>query len=142
MEYRWATLDDAAALAAMNQQLIRDEGHRNRMSIGELEERMRRWLQTEYQAVVFESQRETLGYALFRHEPDWMYLRQFFVAPSHRRQGVGRKAIEWLLANVWRDSRRIRIDVLVGNSRALAFWRAVGFSEYCLMMERETQGGL
>ena len=32
LEYRFATQEDAALLAEMNQQLIRDEGHRNRRS--------------------------------------------------------------------------------------------------------------
>ncbi|MDB5384773.1 MAG: hypothetical protein JWM11_419, partial [Planctomycetaceae bacterium] len=33
IHYRFATLDDAELLAAMNQQLIRDEGHRNPMNL-------------------------------------------------------------------------------------------------------------
>ena len=44
MEYRPATPADAPALAAMNAQLIRDEGHRNRMTVAELEGRMAGWL--------------------------------------------------------------------------------------------------
>ena len=37
MEYRFATAADAPVLAVMNQQLIRDEGHRNPMTLPELE---------------------------------------------------------------------------------------------------------
>jgi len=40
MDYRFATSDDAPMLAVMNQQLILDEGHRNRMTVPELEHRM------------------------------------------------------------------------------------------------------
>lgn len=137
MNYRLATLDDIAILAAMNHQLIRDEGHRNRLSIGELEERMRGWLEGDYQAVIFEDGGMAIGYALFKEEPEWWYLRQFFVVPSRRREGIGRQAIEWLLTNLWNDSKRIRLDVLVGNSIGIAFWRSLGFSDYCLTMERE-----
>jgi hypothetical protein len=40
---RWAraAVDDVPLLAAMNSRLIRDEGHRNPMTLPELEERMR-----------------------------------------------------------------------------------------------------
>jgi hypothetical protein len=44
MNFRSATLDDAPLLAEMNHQLIRDEGHRNPMTVFELAERMREWL--------------------------------------------------------------------------------------------------
>jgi hypothetical protein len=66
MTYRRATAADAPALAAMNWQLIRDEGHRNRMSQGELEVRMTQWLSGEYEAILFEEPEQTVGYALFR----------------------------------------------------------------------------
>jgi hypothetical protein len=55
MRYRLATAADVAALAKMNQRLIRDEGHRNRMTFSELEARMQQWLAGEYQAVVFDN---------------------------------------------------------------------------------------
>lgn len=137
MRYCLATVDDVAVLARMNQQLIRDEGHRNRMSIGELEDRMRSWLQTEYRATIFEDEGAAVGYALFKREPEWIYLRQFFVVPSRRRQGIGRNGIEWLRQYVWNDSQRVRLDVLVGNATAIEFWRSLGFTDYCLTMERE-----
>ena len=140
MNHRFACLDDVAILAEMNRQLIEDEGHRNSMTVEELDDRMRRWLLTDYQAVVFQQGTEALGYALFKQEPDWLYLRQFFVRREKRRQGIGRNAITWLLKNVWRDAKRIRLDVLVGNSAAIQFWRSVGFADYCLTMEREWEG--
>ncbi|HET6881292.1 MAG TPA: GNAT family N-acetyltransferase [Pirellulales bacterium] len=135
MNARLATLNDVALLAAMNQQLIRDEGHRNRMSLGQLEDRMQAWLSGEYQAAIFEESGEAVGYALFKREPEWIYLRQFFVVPSKRRQGIGRKAMDWLKENVWRNSPRIRLDVLVGNPTGIAFWRSLGFADYALTME-------
>lgn len=36
-------------------QLIQDEGHRNRMTVAELEQRMRGWIAGEYRAVIFEA---------------------------------------------------------------------------------------
>ena len=142
MQYRPATLDDCRLLAELNAQLIRDEEHRNPMTVDQLAERMRSWLAGEYRAVLFaaeqggESPQEPLGYALFRDEPDHVYLRQFFVRREARRQGIGRAAIEHLVRNEWPAHKRIRLDVLVGNTAAIAFWRSVGFSDYCLTMER------
>jgi GNAT superfamily N-acetyltransferase len=137
MHYRFATVDDAPALALLNHALIRDEGHRNAMSVPELAARMARWLAGEYQAVVFEDAEQPVGYALFRRESEHVYLRQFFVAPEQRRRGVGRAAIGWLRQHAWGGDRRIRLDVLVGNAAGIAFWRAVGFRDYCLTLELE-----
>ena len=138
MDYQPATLADASTLAAMNWQLIRDEGHRNPMTIAELEARMIRWLGDDYEAVLFREANQPIGYALYRHEPEYIYLRQFFIHPQCRRRGVGRMAIGWLRRNAW-GQNRIRIEVLVGNVTGLAFWRSVGFRDYCLTLELEVQ---
>jgi len=134
IDFRWATPVDAGLLGEMNRQLIIDEGHRNRMSVSELEKRMAGWLKGEYEAVIFEREHEPLGYVLFKRESEWVYVRHFFVRPKHRRQGIGRTAFAWLASNAW-ESCRIRLDVLVGNSTGIAFWRSLGFSECCLTME-------
>jgi GNAT superfamily N-acetyltransferase len=138
MDFHLADFSDAPLLAAMNHRLIRDEGHRNRMTVDQLAQRMRGWLRGEYQAVVFERDGIPIGYALFRAEPEFVYLRQFFVNPDSRRQGIGRAAVEWLLTNVWRDAARVRLEVLVENAAGIAFWRALGFHDYALTMERES----
>jgi GNAT superfamily N-acetyltransferase len=135
MDYRFAQLDDSLLLAKLNQQLIEDEGHRNPMTLTELECRMREWLKEQYQAVLFQRGEEPRGYALFRREADHVYLRQFFVCREHRRQGIGRNAINWLRRHAWADAPRVRLDVLVGNAPGIAFWRSVGFHDYCLTLE-------
>lgn len=109
------------------------------MSASELEQRMFGWLGREYQAVLFEDEAGAAGYALYKNEAEWVYLRQFFVRPERRRQGLGRAAMKWLLENVWRESPRIRLDVLVGNENGIQFWRSLGFEDYCLTMERANQ---
>jgi GNAT superfamily N-acetyltransferase len=138
MIYRFATLEDVTALAALNQALIRDEGHRNWMTAAELELRMADWLGGEYQAVLFEESGQTAGYALFRRDPDYIYLRQFFVSPEYRRRGVGRAALDWLREHAWAEQYRVRVEVLVGNAAGVAFWRAAGFRDYCVTLELES----
>jgi GNAT superfamily N-acetyltransferase len=134
MEYRRANVADAPILAAMNGQLIRAEGHRNPMTLAELTTRMAGWLDGEYRAVLFEESEATAGYALYRRDPEYVYLRQFYVVPELRRRGIGRAAIAWLRENAWR-CERVRLEVLVGNAPGIAFWRALGFKDYCLTLE-------
>jgi GNAT superfamily N-acetyltransferase len=137
--YRFAAEEDASLLAEMNQALIRDEGHRNKMTLPELRERMSGWLQGEYTAVIFSKELETAGYVLYRKDPDWIYLRQLFVKAEMRRKGIGRQAISWLKKNAWKDTQTIRIEVLVGNPAGISFWKAVGFKDYCITMEMKNQ---
>ena len=135
MTFRPATLDDCALLAELNHQLIQDEGHRNRMTATELEQRMRGWLSGEYRATIFEENGEVVGYALFREQPEDIYLRQLFVVRHRRSQGLGRQAVEILRSQVWPRTKRLTVDVLVTNKRAVAFWRAIGYTDYCLTLE-------
>lgn len=135
--FRTAGHDDASLLAALNRQLILDENHRNTMSLAELEHRMRQFLDADYQATLIESVGQVVGYALCRNEAEHLYLRQFFIRPEFRRRGIGRLAVAWLKERAWRNHTRVRLDVLVTNPAAIAFWRSVGFSDYCLTMECE-----
>jgi GNAT superfamily N-acetyltransferase len=128
-------MDDSPLLAQLNQQLIQDEGHRNRMTLTELERRMRGWLTNEYRAVLYEDGGEVVAYALFREQEQEIYLRQLFVVPDRRRQGIGRRAVEILRSQVWPKTKRLTVDVLVTNHSALAFWRAVGYQDYALTLE-------
>jgi len=135
LNFRFATEADCPRLAELNHQLIRDEGHRNRMTVPELEERMRRWLGSEYRAVLFERGGEAVAYALFRVAPDGIYLRQFFVQRQCRRQGVGRAAVDCLVTRVFPPGLRVTVEALVHNRPAHDFWRAVGFQDYAVTLE-------
>jgi predicted acetyltransferase len=136
---RVATVADVPLLAEMNRQLIQDEGHRNRMGLPELAERMRAWLEEDYAAILFEQDGAPVAYALFRNEDeaDAIYLRHFFVARPHRRAGIGRRAMQTLLDDFWPPGRRVRVEVLCANTGGLAFWKAVGLAEYALTLEME-----
>ena len=135
MTFRPATLDDCPLLTELNHQLIRDEGHRNAMTVTELEQRMRGWLASEYRAVLYEDGGEVVAYVLFREQPEEIYLRQLFVVRHRRRQGLGRRAVEILRSQVWPKTKRLTLDVLVANTSGVAFWRAVGYRDYALTLE-------
>jgi ribosomal protein S18 acetylase RimI-like enzyme len=135
MKYRRATVDDSRLLAELNHQLIRDEGHRNPMTVPQLDSRMRGWLTGDYTAVIFEDEREALAYALCRDGEEEVYLRQFFVVRHRRRQGIGRRAMEILRHRLWSKDKRLVVEVLWHNQAGMAFWRAIGFREYSLALE-------
>jgi GNAT superfamily N-acetyltransferase len=128
-------LDDCPLLAELNHQLIYDEGHRNRMTVPELEQRMRGWLSDEYRAVIYEESSEVVAYALFREQPEEIYLRQLFVVRHRRSQGIGRGVVEILLSQIWPTTKRLTVEVLVANQRAVYFWLAVGYFDYALSLE-------
>ena len=138
MQIRFATVEDAETLGALNAQLIRDEGHRNAMTIPQLVQRMADWLRADHEAAIVEDRGTIVGYALFRREAEYVYLRQIFVRGEDRRLGIGRRLFQWLLQNAWQTAPRIRIDVLVGNDTGRRFWESIGFREYCVTMEMET----
>jgi len=120
----------------MNHGLIRDERHRNSMTLGQLQDRMRGWLEREeYRAVIFEADGNQVGYALFRVSDDGVYLRQFYIRQENRRRGFGRAAVDLLRSRVFPDGKRVTLEVLCHNDQAREFWRAVGFRDYAVSME-------
>lgn len=138
MKVRKAGLEDCLALARMNYHLIQDSGHRNPMRIPQLSRRMRGWIKKrEYEVSLFEINGESVGYCVYRKEPEFTYIRQLFILRGLRRKGLGREAVGLMRKLHWKGSRRLRMDVLVDNAPAIHFWRSVGFKDYCLTMERE-----
>jgi GNAT superfamily N-acetyltransferase len=135
MHHRFATPEDAALLGALNHQLIQDEGHRNPMSIPELETRMREWIASDYRVVLFEQDSTVVAYALYREEEKLLYLRQFLVQRSLRRRGIGKQGMKLLFSEVWPRNKRITVDVLIQNPDGISFWRSLGFADYCLTLE-------
>ncbi len=101
---------------------------------------MRLLLDGDYLATLFEWDGQIVAYGLWRDEPDWVYLRQFFVVRDFRRRGIGAQAIRVLTDEVWPAAKRIRVNVLIGNRPALEFWRAVGFVDYLITLEMERSG--
>jgi GNAT superfamily N-acetyltransferase len=135
MNWRLATKKDCRLLAELNHQLIADEGHRNPMTVPQLETRLRNWLEEGYEAALFEKNGQMAAYALYQTQPEEVYLRHFFVVRQRRRQGIGREAMRLLREHIWPRSRRLAVSVLVHNQGAVQFWRAMGYRDYCLTME-------
>ena len=136
LSHRPAALRDVPLLARLNRQLVEDEGARTRLTLDGLETRMRGWLRGEYAATLFELGDEPVAYALYRKFDGGTHLRQFFVLRHARRRGIGRQAIELLLERVLASEATIELGVLAHNRPALGFWKAVGFAEYVITLEK------
>jgi len=132
-----AGLDDVKILAAMNRELIQDEGSENPMNLEQLEERMKGFLLTEYKAVLISTNEDITGYCLYKIEnikDDGsfdIYVRQYYVKRDFRRKGIGINAFRILTENAFKDACSIKLDVLETNNRGKAFWAKVGFEPYC-----------
>jgi ribosomal protein S18 acetylase RimI-like enzyme len=57
------------------------------------------------------------------------------VERERRRRGIATKFLDWMYANIWTD-KKVRLDVLVHNKEAIAFYEAYGFRTGCLRMEK------
>lgn len=138
MELRQATKADLDLLAAFNEDLILEEGHRNPMSEEQLRDRMRVWLEKgEYQAWIAEEDGHPQGYALTRHDPEWLYIRQLFITPEARRKGMGTALVDAVINAAKLKDHRVRIEVLTKNAAGIAFWRSCGFGDYAITLEKE-----
>jgi predicted acetyltransferase len=63
-----------------------------------------------------------IGFALVRYEPEHMRMAQFYIAPEHRRGGLGLNFARGLLT---RHPGAWRIRQMATNPNAVLFWRRV-----------------
>lgn len=127
MNVRKCELKDAEMLAILNKQLIDDEKSDNPMNVKELEERMKGFLATDYQAYFFEVDDNIVGYALVKTTCTPLYLRQFLIDRKYRNQHYGTEAFRSLMELLCVDN--IDIEVLSWNEAGKRFWESCGFSE-------------
>lgn len=126
-------VDDIEILGYMNKQLIEDEKSKNPMTIAELNERMKNFLEEEYNGYFFMNNEIVVGYALIKHTVTPLYLRQFFIKREFRNQHYGIQAFEELKRYLNVDC--MDIEVLSTNDIGKAFWKKCGFKEYSQYMQ-------
>lgn len=143
MQVRAARQSDLELIARMNRRLQQDEGA-HVLSQAEAVARLQRWLAGEYRCVLFATDDAVVGYALFRPtdphaegHPGGVYVRQFFVVPERRGQGLGRAAFALLRAEVLPPGCYVTLEALATNPAGRSFWQALGFREYSVRYELE-----
>ena len=122
-------------LAELNKQLIEDEKHDNKMGVEQLKERMRLFINSDYNAYLFKNDETVVGYALIDITKEPLYLRQFFICRELRRKGYGTAAFNRLIETL--GTSAIDIEVLSRNARGKSFWRSLGFCERSVYMRYE-----
>ncbi len=137
MKIRHATQKDIPRLAELNHQLQEDERTPRLMSQIELVDRLTGWLDGDYKAVLFEHLMEPVAYALYRTTEDGLYIRQFYVFRSRRRQGIGRRAIGLFRNQIVEENQALYLEAFTHNDRAIAFWKALGFREHTISFRLE-----
>ena len=130
---------DFERITSWTRQLQIDEGA-PAMESEAISARLSRWLETDYDAVIFEMETILIGNELFRltdpalKAPDRIYLRQFFISPEYRRRGAGTAAFQEYVAQAVRG-RRLVLEVLETNLIGQSFWRSLGLIPYSSTLE-------
>jgi 8-oxo-dGTP pyrophosphatase MutT (NUDIX family)/RimJ/RimL family protein N-acetyltransferase len=138
LSLRTADEIDIPSLARMSMELTRDEESANPSSIAELEVRLTRLLHEGFVAVIFDNASDSVGFALYRTTPQYVYLREFFITRGHRGNGYGTEAFQRLLAEQWGNTASVQVDVLLQNKVARSFWDSLGFEPRFVRLELET----
>jgi len=80
--------------------------------------------------VLRDAQRAAIGYCVWQEVADEAHIHNVAIAPSHRRQGLGRRLIAVCLGlAAARQARRAFLDVREGNIAARSLYRRLGFRE-------------
>jgi len=132
MQIKRCAIEDCNKLTEMNKRLIEDEKSDNPMTIEELHNRMKDFLNGEYSAYFFMEENIVIGYALVRHTTNPLYLRQFYIDREYRQKHHGKLAFQELMNYL--KAETIDIDVLPWNQIGISFWKNCGFEETCISM--------
>ena len=125
MEIKECSIDDVPLLAKMNQLFFEEEEPETNLSLPHLEERMKGYINSEYEAFFFVVDDKIVGYALCSKSKTPVYLRQFFIGRNDRRNGYGKQAFRLLIEHL--GVPESNVDVYAWNDTAIRFWRSLGF---------------
>lgn len=74
------------------------------------------------------------GFAIMEFGDERAHLVLLAVRPAHRRRGVGRGLLEWLLESARTAGvASVHLELRAGNEAARGFYRALGFAETLLV---------
>ena len=81
-------------------------------------------------AVVTRDGRRTVGFAIMRFGDERAHLVLLAVRPPHRRRGIARRMLSWLLDSaVVAGSASVHVELRADNGPAYAMYEAMGFAE-------------
>lgn len=75
-----------------------------------------------------------VGFAIMEYGDPRAHLMLMAVRPTHRRRGIGRRMLEWLLDSALTAGiESVHLELREGNDAARRFYRALGFGETILV---------
>ena len=130
MTIRLAELRDAQAIGFMSRDLIES-------GLGwkyDAERILRAMRQRETVVLVACERGLIVGFAVMEFGDERAHLVLLAVRPAHRRRGIGRGLLEWLLESArTAGMESVHLELRAGNEAARGFYRALGFSETLLV---------
>lgn len=138
---RKAERDEWKSLANMNKELIQTEGSSNPMSLSQLEDRMKGWLDGEWEIVMIVLHLSVIGYVVYQIRSDdysaekTVYIRQFYIEDRYRGCGYGTAAMDDLIEHIFPANAAVSLDVLESNHQGYQFWTKYGFKPYFTHMK-------
>jgi len=127
---RLARARDARAIAAMSRDLI-ETG----LGWTYRPERIARLIADRETVVLVACDTErVVGFAIMTFGDERAHLVLLATGPSHRRRGVARRLLEWLVESaITAGIASLHLELRADNTGARAFYRAMGFSETLLL---------
>lgn len=127
---RLATARDAHAIALLSRDTI-EQGLPWKYDAA----RVQRLLRRRDTAVLAACERsELVGFAMMQFGDERAHLLLLAVRPTHRRRGIARRMLEWLIESALTAGiSSVHLELRTGNEAARRFYRALGFSETLLM---------
>lgn len=128
-----AAPEDFPHLLLMNKQLMEDEQFDRPLSDDGLKKRWDEFLAGDrYRVLLFEEEKNTIGYAVVHMDRTPLYLRHFFIKREFRKRGYGTESFHKMLDFL--NTGAIDLDVMSWNDRGYRFWRSLGFTERCKLL--------
>jgi ribosomal-protein-alanine N-acetyltransferase len=130
MTIRLAEPRDVQAIALMSRDLI-EAGLGWKYD----SERIRGAMRQRETVVLVACERElVVGFAIMEFGEERAHLVLLAVRPAHRRRGIGRGLMEWLIESArTAGMASVHLELRAGNEAARGFYRALGFSETLLV---------
>jgi len=123
---RAARRTDATTLAAMSRDLI-ETGLGWHYRAGRVERLLD---DADTAGVVAVAAARIAGFAIMTLGADHAHFVLLAVRPAHRRQGIGRRVVEWMIATAASAGvQSVHVELRAGNRPAHAFYGALGFTE-------------
>lgn len=129
---------DLADLAAMNRRLQESEGRPSPPEPQLIAAQLSARLVSDLEAAMIESDGERLGYILFRHEADALWVEEFWVGIGRNAGDIGRAAFHEFLDREGFNHAHVRVRMPAASRRSRAFWKSLGFTEHSVTMDLPT----